>query len=52
MVVARLRSADRRRVEFGGYETTSRLAHLLAELADEHDDDGDSSRTPRPSWRR
>ena len=40
MVVARLRSADRRRVEFGGFETTSRLAHLLAELADEHDDDG------------
>ena len=38
MVVARLRSADRRRVEFGGYETTSRLAHLLAEFADEHDD--------------
>jgi CRP-like cAMP-binding protein len=44
MVVARLRSADRRRVEFGGFETTSRLAHLLAELADEPDgselDDG------------
>ena len=37
MVVARLRSADRRRVEFGGFETTSRLAHLLAELADETD---------------
>jgi CRP-like cAMP-binding protein len=39
MVVARLRSADRRRVEFGGFETTSRLAHLLAELAEEHGDD-------------
>lgn len=35
MVVGRLRTADRRRVEFGGFETTSRLAHLLAELADE-----------------
>ena len=35
MVVARLRSADRRRVEFGGFETTARLAHLLAELVDE-----------------
>ena len=34
-IVARLRSADRRRVEFGGFETTSRLAHVLAELADE-----------------
>jgi CRP/FNR family transcriptional regulator, cyclic AMP receptor protein len=40
MVVGRLRSADRRRIEFGGFETTSRLAHLLVELADE---DGDSS---------
>jgi CRP/FNR family transcriptional regulator, cyclic AMP receptor protein len=35
MVVGRLRSADRRRVEYGGFETTSRLAHLLAELAAE-----------------
>jgi CRP/FNR family transcriptional regulator, cyclic AMP receptor protein len=35
MVVGRLRAADRRRIEFGGFETTSRLAHLLAELADE-----------------
>jgi CRP/FNR family transcriptional regulator, cyclic AMP receptor protein len=35
MVVERLRAADRRRVEFGGFETTSRLAHLLAELADD-----------------
>ena len=35
MVVARLRTSDRRRVEFGGYETTARLAHLLAELADD-----------------
>ena len=34
-MVARLRSADRRRVEFGSFETTSRLAHLLAELVDE-----------------
>ena len=34
-VVARLRSADRRRVEFGGFESTARLAHLLAELVDE-----------------
>jgi CRP-like cAMP-binding protein len=39
MVVGRLRSADRRRVEYGGFETTSRLAHLLAELA--HDSDPD-----------
>jgi len=37
MVVGRLRSADRRRVEYGGFETTSRLAHLLAEFA--HDTD-------------
>ena len=36
MVVARLRTADRRRVEFGGFGTTPRLAHLLAELADDH----------------
>ena len=36
MVVGRLRASDRRRIEFGGFETTSRLAHLLAELADEH----------------
>jgi CRP-like cAMP-binding protein len=43
MVVARLRSADRRRVEFGGFETTSRLAHLLAELADEHRDGDDAA---------
>lgn len=35
MVIRRLRSSDRRRVEFGGFETTSRLAHLLAELAGE-----------------
>ena len=34
-VVARLRSADRRRVEFGGFESTARLAHLLAEFVDE-----------------
>ena len=39
-VVGRLKTADRRRIEFGGFETTSRLAHLLAELADE---DGDTA---------
>jgi CRP-like cAMP-binding protein len=36
-VIGRLRIADRRRVEFGGFEATSRLAHLLAEVVD---DDG------------
>ena len=48
-VVARLRSSDRRRVEFGGFETTARLAHLLAELVDEPgvpDFDGERDRDP------
>jgi CRP/FNR family transcriptional regulator, cyclic AMP receptor protein len=44
MVVGRLRSADRRRIEFGGFETTSRLAHLLAELADESGDPTENAR--------
>ncbi len=43
LLSARLRGADRRRVEFGGYDTAQRLARLLVELADEHDD-LDSSR--------
>lgn len=33
MVSARLRSADRRIVEFGAYDTTRRVARLLADLA-------------------
>jgi CRP-like cAMP-binding protein len=33
MLVGRLREADRRRVEFGAYAITQRVAHLLAELA-------------------
>jgi CRP-like cAMP-binding protein len=33
MLVGRLREADRRRVEFGAYAATQRVAHLLAELA-------------------
>ncbi len=40
MVVGKLRSADRRRVEYSGFETTSRLAHLLAELAADDGLDG------------
>ncbi len=40
MVVGKLRSADRRRVEYSGFETTSRLAHLLAELASDGGLDG------------
>jgi len=35
-LTARLRGADRRRVEFGGYDTVHRLSRLLVELADEH----------------
>jgi len=31
-----LRSADRRRVEFGGYDTRHRLAALLLEFAEQH----------------
>lgn len=34
MMSARLRSADRRIVEFGTYDTTRRIARLLADLAD------------------
>jgi CRP-like cAMP-binding protein len=33
LLVGRLREADRRRIEFGAYDTTRRVAHLLAELA-------------------
>ena len=33
MIAARLRTSDRRRVEFGAYGTTRRLARLLVELA-------------------
>ncbi len=35
-LTARLRVGDRRRVEFGGHDTTHRLATLLVEMADEH----------------
>ncbi|HEY7107779.1 MAG TPA: Crp/Fnr family transcriptional regulator [Acidimicrobiia bacterium] len=33
-LVGRLREADRRRIEFGAYDATRRVAHLLADLAD------------------
>ena len=36
MLMGRLREGDRRRVEFGAYDATSRVAHLLCELAAEH----------------
>jgi CRP/FNR family cyclic AMP-dependent transcriptional regulator len=36
MLIGRLREADRRRVEFGVHDTARRVAHLLAELAAEH----------------
>jgi CRP-like cAMP-binding protein len=42
-LTARLRAADRRRVEFGGYDTLHRLASLVLEMAEEHgvaDDEG------------
>jgi CRP/FNR family transcriptional regulator, cyclic AMP receptor protein len=35
MIAARLRSSDRRRVEFGAYGTTQRVARLLVDLAAE-----------------
>jgi CRP/FNR family transcriptional regulator, cyclic AMP receptor protein len=36
MLIGRLREADRRRAEFGVHDATPRVAHLLAELAAEH----------------
>ncbi len=36
MLMGRLREGDRRRVEFGAYDATSRVAHLLCDLAAEH----------------
>jgi len=36
MLMGRLREGDRRRVEFGAYDATSRVAHLLCDLASEH----------------
>jgi CRP/FNR family cyclic AMP-dependent transcriptional regulator len=35
-IILRLRDADRRRVEFGSYDTPGRVARLLVELAEEH----------------
>jgi CRP-like cAMP-binding protein len=35
-LTARLRVADRRQVEFGGYDTSRRLASVLVELAEEY----------------
>jgi len=35
-VVAKLRDADRQRLEFGAYDTTGRVARRLVQLADEH----------------
>jgi CRP/FNR family cyclic AMP-dependent transcriptional regulator len=36
MLMSRLREGDRRRVEFGAYDATSRVARLLCDLAAEH----------------
>jgi CRP-like cAMP-binding protein len=36
LLIGRLRDADRRRVEFGGYSTARRLARVLVELVTEH----------------
>jgi CRP/FNR family transcriptional regulator, cyclic AMP receptor protein len=44
MVSARLRAADRRIVEFGTYDTTRRVARLLADMAGQ----GDRPGRPRP----
>lgn len=35
-IIHRLRNADQRRIDSGSRDTVRRLAHLLAELADEH----------------
>jgi len=35
MLMGRLREGDRRRVEFGAYDATARVARLLCDLADE-----------------
>jgi CRP/FNR family transcriptional regulator, cyclic AMP receptor protein len=35
-IIHRLRNADQRRIDSGSRDTVQRLAHLLAELADEH----------------
>ena len=43
MLIGRLREADRRRVEFGVHDTARRVAHLLAELAAEHQPPGPGS---------
>ena len=36
MLTSRLRDADRKRVEFGAYDTAGRVARRLLELADDH----------------
>ena len=35
MLMSRLREGDRRRIEFGAYDATARVAHLLCDLASE-----------------
>lgn len=40
MLIRRLRESDRRRVEFGALDTATRVAHLLAEMATEHQSPG------------
>lgn len=40
-VSGRLRTSDRRRAEFGGLDTISRLARLLVELADQYGEEDD-----------
>lgn len=37
VLIARLREADRRRVEFGAYDVAGRLARLLVDLTADHD---------------
>jgi CRP/FNR family cyclic AMP-dependent transcriptional regulator len=36
MLIGRLRESDRRRVEFGAYDATARVARLLCDLTTEH----------------
>jgi CRP-like cAMP-binding protein len=43
MLMGRLREGDRRRVEFGAYDATSRVARLLCDLATERGSDADGA---------
>jgi CRP/FNR family cyclic AMP-dependent transcriptional regulator len=49
VVIARLRAADRQQVEFAAYQTVTRLARRLLELADRYGEaDGDGIRITLP----